>query len=58
MADDEQELSEHTVLINGVEHTLMLTDEDAEKYEKPGDSGDSGAKAKTPANKARGSDTK
>jgi hypothetical protein len=47
VADKPEELKEHTVLIGGVEHTLLLSDEDAEKYEKPD------TKAKTPANKAR-----
>ena len=61
---DEQELSETTVKINGIEHTMMLSKEDAQRYkdaEKSQDATDSGdsddAKAKTPANKARTSTT-
>jgi hypothetical protein len=46
MADDR---NEYTVTIGGREHTMLLTDEDAQRY------GDAAvkAKAKTPKNKSR-----
>jgi hypothetical protein len=46
--------SEYTVTIGGVEHTMLLTSEDAERY------GDSAVevKAKTPRNKSRSTKSK
>jgi hypothetical protein len=53
MADEKpEELTETTVLINGLEHTLLLNEEDAERYEKAESS--TRTKAKTPANKSKG----
>jgi hypothetical protein len=49
MADEE--LSEYTVMINGVEHTMMLDKESADRYGD--DASKVGGKAKTPTNKAR-----
>lgn len=49
MPEKAQELTEHEVLINGVPHTLLLSDEDAERYE----TAEPKSKAKTPANKSR-----
>lgn len=51
MAD---ERSEYTVTIGGLEHTLLLDDDDAERY------ADAAVKGKTakPANKARSSSAK
>jgi hypothetical protein len=64
MADDAPELSEHTVKINGIEHTMMLSDEDAQRYQDAEDAdnartgeADASTKAKTPANKAKTSTT-
>lgn len=51
---DEQEPSEYTVDINGVEHTMLLTEEDAKRY---GDSATK-AKAKAPANKSSSASSK
>lgn len=48
MAEKPQQLEEYTVTINGAEHTLLLSPEDAESY------GDAATKSKAaPANKAR-----
>ena len=54
MTEKQEELSEHTVLINGIPHTMMLTDEDAKRYE----SAEPSEKAKDPANKAKGAQNK
>ena len=52
MAESAPKLEEYTVLINGIEHTMMLTAEDADRYE-------SASKAKkAPANKARSAEDK
>jgi hypothetical protein len=32
VAEDAQKLSEYTVTLNGLEHTMLLTDEDAKRY--------------------------
>lgn len=57
MADDkDQELHEHEVLINGVPHTLMLTDEDAKKYETA--SKTEGKAKAAPANKSKSAQDK
>ena len=48
MADNREE---YTVVIGGVEHTLLLTDEDAARY---GDAATKGTKAaEKPTNKSR-----
>ena len=70
MAEQENELSEQTVKIHGIEHTMLLSSEDAERYkaqEEAWESAqtDAGAeadtkassaenKAKTPENKSKG----
>lgn len=46
MAESAPKLEEYTVVINGIEHTLLLTAEDAERYE-------TATKASAPANKSR-----
>lgn len=46
MADNESETSEYTVTVGGVEHTVLLSEKDAEsKSAKPAN------KSATPANK-------
>jgi hypothetical protein len=49
---DEQELSEYTVTIGGIDHTMMLTEDDAARY---GDNAKKGGskQADPPANKSR-----
>jgi len=49
----EQKLNEYTVTINGIEHTMLLTDEDAERYGDNAKKGGATAtkKASAPANK-------
>lgn len=52
MAESAPKLEEYTVLINGTEHTMLLTAEDAERYE-------TATKAKkAPANKSRTAEDK
>ena len=53
MAESAPKLEEYTVLINGMEHTLLLTAEDAERYESA-----TKGKSKAPANKARTAEDK
>jgi hypothetical protein len=48
MPEKPEQLTERKVMIGGLEHTMLLSDEDAERYELAAKS-----KAKTPANKAR-----
>lgn len=56
MTDKPEKLEEYTVDINGQEHTLLLSAEDAERY---GDAATkAGSKAKAPANKARSAEDK
>jgi hypothetical protein len=51
MADDNR--SEYTVTINGIEHTMLLTAEDAEAYgDKAKKAGAATKKAAAPANKS------
>ena len=52
MAESAPKLEEYTVLINGIEHTMMLTADDAERYEQASKS------KKAPANKARTAEDK
>lgn len=62
----EQKVSERTVKINGIEHTMLLTDEDAQRYEAAeetyqstqADSGSASKKAKDASNKARSAEGK
>ena len=59
----EEEPTERTVMVNGIEHTMMLTDEDAKRYElaeenRPKAEESSSSKAKAPANKARQGESK
>lgn len=54
MPEKPEELSEHTVVIGGLEHTLLLSDEDAARYEEATPK----SKAKSPANKARQAESK
>lgn len=49
MADNR---SEYTVLVGGVEHTMLLTDADAERYGENAKKS-SGRKAAEPENKSR-----
>lgn len=60
MSEKSEELSEHTVKIHGVEHTMLLSDEDAERYDAASAYEEEAnaqpappTKAKTPANKAK-----
>lgn len=47
-------MEEYTVTINGIEHTMLLTPEDAERYgENAKKASSTSSKASTPANKAR-----
>lgn len=53
MSDDDQELSEYTVKVNGIEHTMMLTAEDAKRYgDDATKGGKSSTKKSTPPNKS------
>jgi hypothetical protein len=60
----EQKVSEKTVKINGIEHTMLLSDEDAKRYEAAEETfqaqkSDAGAKSeKAPANKAKSAQDK
>jgi hypothetical protein len=54
MAEKPEELTEHTVMIGGLEHTMLLSEEDAARYEEAAPK----SKAKTPANKARSAESK
>lgn len=47
MSEQPEKLTERTVIIGGAEHTLLLSDDDAERYQL------ADKKAKAPANKAR-----
>lgn len=72
MSEKQEKLSERTVKIHGIEHTMMLNDEDAERYDAnetalqaQGAEADQaqGAEAdekatKAPANKARRAEDK
>jgi hypothetical protein len=49
MPEDEQELSEYTVTINGIEHTMLLSADDAARY------GDDAKKAGATTKKATAS---
>lgn len=51
MSEKPEELTEHTVVIGGIEHTMLLNDEDAERLTKEAEK--PATKAKTPANKAK-----
>ena len=58
MTDKPETRSEHTVLINGVEHTVLMTDKEAKeagasKVETSTTAGDPEAKSADTANKAR-----
>jgi hypothetical protein len=57
MAENDNSVSEYTVTINGVEHTLQLTEEDAKRYQER-DGVEVGSKAATPANKSRSTASK
>lgn len=50
MAEKDDQPREYTVLINGLEHTMMLTAEDAKGY---GDNATPKAKAKPASGKSR-----
>lgn len=64
MAENEEQLQERTVLINGIEHTMMLNDEDAKRYEqaeasRPEELRNQDQKARqAPANKSRDTEDK
>ena len=75
MSEQQSEgLSERTVMIHGMEHTLLLNDEDAKRYEQQEESwkasreaaevtredssDEAETKAKTPSNKAKGAQSK
>lgn len=49
MADSDDKRTEHVVTIGGVEHTMLLTDDDAKRLGAEA----VGSKAKQPANKSR-----
>lgn len=46
-------MEEYTVTINGIEHTMLLSPEDAERYGDEAKKATTSTKASTPANKAR-----
>lgn len=55
MAEEQQETQEYTVVLNGIEHTMMLDEETAKRYgDQATKMGKASTKAKTPANKAKG----
>lgn len=51
MSKDENDLSEYTVVINGIEHTMLLDEATAESYGEAATKG--GAKKAAPSNKAK-----
>jgi hypothetical protein len=54
--DKGEKLTERTVQIAGIEHTMLLNDDDAERYEQAEASrpkAEASTKAKTPENKSR-----
>jgi hypothetical protein len=46
-------MDEYTVTINGIEHSMLLDKEDAERYGDDAKKSSTAAKASTPANKSR-----
>lgn len=46
-------MQEYTVTINGIEHTMLLSPEDAERYGEDAKKVSTSSKAAAPANKAR-----
>lgn len=56
---DADDLSEYTVEVNGVETTMMLSEEDAKRYDNAKKGSSSGSKsADAPANKSRSAEDK
>ena len=52
MAEENQDTSEYTVTINGIEHTMMLTDEDAKRYGDDAKKAGASTKKSTASNKS------
>jgi hypothetical protein len=51
MAEQPEELTEHTVIINGLEHTMLLSAADAKRYELAEKSKDAPNKARKASDK-------